>query len=127
MDKIVYKIVFALIVIIFFICELCSTDRVSLGNDYYFYKERGDILGNNNNGIPPIVEYYWNNHQYIVVKQHPKWPPEAIYGAINYPYGYDMDYYWVIDKTNDTIQGPLDSSGFYRYIQMKNIKCKLKQ
>lgn len=50
-----------------------------------------------------------------------------IYGAINYPYGYDMDYYWVIDKTNDTIQGPLDSSGFYRYIQMKNIKCKLKQ
>ena len=67
MDKIVYKIVFALIVIIFFICELCSTDRVSLGNGYYFYKERGDILGNNNNGIPPIVEYYWNNHQYIVV------------------------------------------------------------
>ena len=79
MDKIVYKIVFALIVIIFFICALCSTDRVSLGNGYYFYKERGDILGNNNNGIPPIVEYYWNNHQYIVVKQHPKWPPEAIY------------------------------------------------
>lgn len=127
MDKIVYKIVFVLIVIIFFICELCSTDRVSLGNGYYFYKERHDILGNKSNGIPPIVEYYWNNHQYIIVKQHPKWPQEAIYGTTNYSYGYDMDYYWVIDKTNDTIQGPLDSSEFYRYIQMKNIKCKLKQ
>ena len=71
MDKIVYKIVFALIVIIFLICEFCSTDRVSLGNGYYFYIERGDILGNKINGIPPIVEYYWKDRQYIVVKQRP--------------------------------------------------------
>lgn len=32
MDKIVYKTFFVLMVIIFCICELCSIDRVSLGN-----------------------------------------------------------------------------------------------
>lgn len=126
MNKIVYKTFFVLMVIIFCICELCSIDRVSLGNGYYYYRERGDILGNKINGIPPVVEYYWKDRQYIVVKQRLKWPPEAIYGTIDYPNGYEMDYYWVIDKTNNSVQGPLDSATFYRYIQMKNIKYELK-
>lgn len=33
---------------------------------------------------------------------------------------------WVIDKTDDTVQGPLDSATFNRYIQMKEINCELK-
>lgn len=114
-----------LIVIILCFCELYSTDRVSLGNGYYYYKERRYIIGNKIDGIPPIVEYYWKDRQYIVVKQRPKWPPEAIYGTVVYPYGYGMDYYWVVDKADDSVQGPLDSATFYRYIHMKNIDYKL--
>lgn len=125
MDKIVYKIFFVFIVVTLLICELslCSNDRVNLGSGYYFYTDRRDILGNKINGIPPTVENYWKDRHYIVVKQRPRWPPEAIYGVIDYPDGYDVDYYWVIDKTNNTVQGPLDSAAFYKYIQVKNIKC----
>ena len=121
------KILFVLMVIIFFICELCTLDRVSMGNGYYFYKERKDILGDKINGIPPVVEHYWKNHRYIIVRQRPKWPPEAIYGTVDYPYGYGMDYYWVVDKADDSVQGPLDSATFYRYIHMKNIDYKLER
>lgn len=111
-----YKI-FITVIVLFFLAGLCSTDRVNLGEGYYFYKDRKDILGGKTNGVPPIVEHYWKNSRYILVRQHPKWPPEAIYGTVNYPYGYGMKYYWVIDKEKDTIQGPMDSISFYKYIR----------
>ena len=121
------QISIVLIVVMFIFCDSCSTDRVSLGGGYYFYNERRDILGGKINDIPPVVECYWKNRRYIIARQHPKWPPEAIYGTVDYPHGYGLDYYWVIDKTDDSVQGPLDSATFYRYIHMKNIDCVLKE
>lgn len=120
------RICIVLAVVIFLLCDLCSTDRVCLGGGYHFYKERKDILGDKINGIPPVVECYWKNRRYIIARQHPECPPEAIYGTVDYHHGYGMDYYWIIDKTNDSVQGPLDSATFYRYIHMKGIDYKLK-
>lgn len=92
----------------------------------FIRKGKISFLGDKINGIPPVVECYWKNRRYIIARQHPEWPPEAIYGTVDYHHGYGMDYYWIIDKTNDSVQGPLDSATFYRYIHMKGIDYKLK-
>ncbi len=111
-----------LIIVISVLFSLTHADRVKLSRTYYYYKDLKAILGDNVTGIPPTVTDYWKDKQHIIVRQHPKWPPEAIYGNVDYPFGYDVDYFWIIDKNDDSIRGPLDSIAYFK--ALKNINSQ---
>lgn len=111
-----------LIIVISALFSQTCTDRVRLSRTYYYYKDLKAILGDNVTGIPPTVTDYWKDKQHIIVRQHPKWPPEAIYGNVDYPFGYDVDYFWIIDKNDDSIRGPLDSIAYFK--ALKNINSQ---
>lgn len=106
-----------LIIVIFVLLSQACTDRVRLSRKYYYYKDLNAVLGDNVTGIPPTVTDYWKDKQYIIVRQHPKWPPEAIYGNVDYPLGYDVDYFWIIDRSDDSINGPLDSIAYFKALK----------
>ena len=60
--------------------------------------------------IPPEVIDYVYNDSFILVKQKPKIPLEQIYYDSNdilYPNSPNSEYYWIIDKRNGYVIGPL--------------------
>lgn len=69
------------------------------------------------------------NDEFIIVKQLPKKYHDAIYDDKEYIYlnGRDKLYYWIIDKTNQEVIGPLDSLDFEKLIVEKEINLKFKK
>ena len=86
---------------------------MSLGGKYYFHKDFYDLVIE---CVPPYVDEYKYDSCFIVARQHPKGPdnkknmfprPE-----ISYPYGTNVPYYWIINKSDSTIFGPFDYQQF---------------
>jgi len=129
MNKIMYIITF---IILLFILSLILgpyqySQEVNLGNDFYYYGSHKHILGDVD--IPPRVLEYNLNDEFIIVKQLPKKYHDAIYDDKEYIYlnGRDKLYYWIIDKTNQEVIGPLDSLDFEKLIVEKEINLKFKK
>jgi hypothetical protein len=121
------KVYLSCIIFITLILQNCSSDYTeNLGNDYFYRNEGGiikDILCKKANGgeIPAtVIEYNYNN-DFIIAKQKPKLPQDPLYDkTYKYNLGENVLYYWLIDKENQIVYGPLNIEEFNK------VKVKLK-
>ena len=90
----------------------CADRTEQLGEGYFFRDEGGairDILSRRAAGreVPATVVSYDHNDDFIIAQQRPKLPPDPLYEAeYDYP-DPSRDYFWIIDKRDDSIVGPL--------------------
>lgn len=123
--------ILAFILLLFILLLIVSPyqyrQRVNLGNDFFYDGTQKHILGVVD--IPPRVLEYNLNDEYIIVKQLPKKFHEAIYDDKEYIYlnGRDKLYYWIIDKKNQDVIGPLDSLEFDKLLVEKEITLNFKE
>lgn len=119
-------VLFFLIIFLVLVSPYFYREEVSLGSDFY-YGSHKHILGDVD--IPPRVLEYNLNDEYIIVKQLPKKYHDAIYDDKEYIYlnGRDKLYYWIIDKKNQDVIGPLDSIEFDKLLVENNILLKFKE
>ena len=94
-------------------CFNCSDYFLDLGKGYTYRNEGGplkDIFHKTNEGgeIPPTILTYNYNSKYIIAKQIPKLPFEAIRKQYKYEFGYSEVYYWIIDKDKCKCYGPMN-------------------
>lgn len=104
-------------IVLFLFCSLfiqsCISDSIKNLGSGYFYRDEGenikDILCQKPHGgeIPATILNYVYNDEYIIAKQKPKYPQEALYKK-KYKYeANDSLFYWIILKNNDVTLGPL--------------------
>lgn len=78
--------------------------------------------------IPQFVEDYEYNSRFIVASQRP-----TVRGNLSeeieyiYPLGRDTTYYWIIDKDNDRIYGPVLYDRFRQLGDSLDIRLKMAQ
>ena len=90
----------------------CADRTESLGDGYFFRDEGStvrDILSRRTAGgeVPATVTAYVYDDRFILAQQRPDLPPDPLYKATyNYP-DPDRDYFWIIDKRDDSQTGPL--------------------
>lgn len=114
--------ILAMITTILLFCNsACSDYHKNIGSGYHYYDEGGELkeiyYKNPDKGgfIPPTVVFYDYNRDFIVAKQKPDLPLDAIYGKdFVYNRGEDAYYYWLILKKEKVTLGPLDSMEFYK-------------
>jgi len=76
--------------------------------------------------IPQFVEDYEYNSRFIVARQRP-----TVRGNLSeeieyiYPLGRDTTYYWIIDKNNDRIYGPVLYDRFRQLGDSLDIRLKM--
>lgn len=94
------------------------------GNGYELYTDDRCIYGQKGGltiDIPFEVLGYESNGSFIVVRQQPD-----KYGSRgSYPYGRDTTYYWIIDKDNDRIYGPVLYDRFRQLGDSLDIRLKM--
>lgn len=99
-------------VVAFLLVGGCSDRTESLGSGYFLREEGGttrDILSERAEGreVPATVTAVAYDDDFILAQQRPKSPPDPLYEA-EYVYpDPDRDYFWIIDKRDDWISGPL--------------------
>lgn len=95
----------------------CSDRTESLGSGYFLREEGGttrDILSERAEGreVPTTVTAVAYDDDFILAQQRPKSPPDPLYKA-EYVYpDPEGDYFWIIDKRDDSISGPLSLQQF---------------
>ena len=95
----------------------CSDRTESLGSGYFLREEGGairDILSERAGGreVPATVTAVAYDDDFILAQQRPKSPPDPLYEA-EYVYpDPDRDYFWIINKRDDSISGPLSLQEF---------------
>lgn len=106
-----HKLVFALLLLL----ESCnfSDSTRQLGDGYFFRNEGGkikDILCEDPKGgeVPATVIAYGYDENFIIAKQKPKLPQDALYdNEYNYKKGSNAIYYWIVIKDKHSVLGPL--------------------
>lgn len=88
-------------------------------DDRCIYGQKGSLIVY----IPYQVLGYESNGRFIVVKQR----PDKYDGQGTYPSGRDTTYYWVIDKDNDRIYGPVLYDRFRQLGDSLDIRLKMAQ
>ncbi len=99
------------------------------GNGYVLFTDEGVLCGQKDDlriYIPWKVEKYESNHRFIVARQHPG-TYDTFEEHIIYPSGRDTTYYWIIDKDNDRIYGPVLYSRFRQLGDSLDIRLKMAQ
>lgn len=91
-----------------------SDDSEDLGGGYTYYSEQKMISGKFQ--IPPTILEYRYNSEIIIVKQQPTKYKDIMYNDYNYPLGRDTIYYWIIDKKNNSLTGPINYDEFQKLI-----------
>ena len=113
---------------ILFPLALYDSGSEDLGGGYTYYDCRF-ISGNDKRPwmrIPQFVEDYEYNSRFIVASQRP-----TVRGNLSeeieyiYPLGRDTTYYWIIDKDNDRIYGPVLYSRFRQLGDSLDIRLKM--
>lgn len=117
MLKIIIWISFLGLFILYFLYMLCYEPEEDLGGGYAFTHETARDVSGPKIDIPPKIIDIKFDRRFILVKQRLSGiEPRAEY---YYSHDYDYpslygDYYWIIDKVEDTFYGPLDQQ---EYIQ----------
>lgn len=108
-----------------------SDNVVDLGDGYFYRNEGGmikDILSeiSENGEIPSTVLDYSYDNNFIIAKQKPKIPQDPLYSKkINYKLGLNREYYWVIQKKQSIVIGPLSFDEYRDIFRLKKIPKKL--
>ncbi len=116
--------IFLVIGIISFFCYDGYED---FGNGYVLFTDEGVIDGQkdgHNIYIPWKVEKYESNYRFIVARQH-LGHYDTFGKHITYPAGRDTTYYWIIDKDNDRIYGPVLYDRFRQLGDSLDIRLKM--
>lgn len=99
-------------------CFSCSDYVQDLGKGYS-YRNKGGTLKDifheypdKGGEIPPTVLAYKFNSKYIIAKQRPKLPQEAIRTQYKYESGDSIVYYWIIDNNKYKCYGPMNRKQF---------------
>jgi hypothetical protein len=99
----------------------CTSDVIKDLGDGYFLREEGayvkDILCEKPNGkeIPAGVIAYDFEENFIIAIQKPKLPQDPLYDKhYNYKRGGNKFYYWIINKKNHVVIGPMDKLEFQK-------------
>lgn len=116
MDKIIIAFIFTTLLI------SCNNPIVDLGDGYEYNSECHHIISDHFDIPPYIIEYKFDGN-YIIVKQKPTHYFNGIYDypkefrKEKYSKGLNATYYWIIDKKDNIVYGPLSSLEF-------KTKCK---
>ncbi len=116
-----------LLVIVTLLIVFGNNGEHHLGNGFHYFEDpgtidywkRGDTLKLE---IPAYVLSYKNTRKWLLVEQKPREFPNAMEAAVYYPYGRDTLYYYLIDKKEKTIMGPLLYSDMEAFLQEKNLE-----
>jgi hypothetical protein len=125
--EILFVVILILVPIIDLIINFCKID---LGSGYKLMTQDSnymDILSEHGNGLPASIQSYSYDDNFIVAEQFQEKPrrDEVItYSGVNldtmYKLGYNISYYWIIDKRRHIRYGP------YSYKEFLSKKSKLK-
>lgn len=127
MDKMKNQWYLLLLVIVTLLIVFGNNGEHHLGNGFHYFEDpgtidywkRGDTLKLE---IPAYVLSYKNTRKWLLVEQKPREFPNAMEAAVYYPYGRDTLYYYLIDKKEKTIMGPLLYSDMEAFLQEKNLE-----
>lgn len=103
-----------LILLLNFCCCNYSDSTEELGLGYWLRIEGkgvNEILNHDSNkkGIPPDVIRYNYNDELIIAEQMPNKYDDIMYDdTINYKFGRDVLYYWIIIKKSNFLIGPMN-------------------
>lgn len=144
MDQIIKftkKYITVIIILLFYIVSLlsCDNNSIDLGGHFKYDVEHQYISGHQigilypyytyhqpeRKDVPPLVIDYEYDDVFILVKQIPQLPIEQIYydyNDVTYPFGLDSTYYWIINKNNGIVLGPLTYTDFYNKCMMIGAK-----
>lgn len=129
---------FSIIIVLSVLQSSCDNDSIDLGS-HYKYDTKHQFITSHQIGIlypfnikqqpkrkdiPPCVIDYKYDNDFIIVKQKPKVPIEQIYydyDEVYYPLGFDSIYYWIIDKNQGCVIGPLLYQDFYNKCEIYRI------
>lgn len=89
------------------------------------YKKKG--LGDFIQIIPPNIIRYVNNYQYIVACQEVETSKNILQDGVLGINGECTRRYWIINKKNDSIFGPLDVEQYKRLRKRKKIDITLEE
>lgn len=93
----------------------CNSDYTRPLGSGYIYKHEGtgaNFIYNTygHEGIPNDIIQYNNDKKYIIAQQKPSMFINSIYEkSYDYKYGLNYIYFWIIDKKDNSVIGPLDS------------------
>lgn len=119
-------LIFVMLFFLAWIIELSDDGTKDLGGGYeIFYHEPQSIWGPKIKIPPEIIEYQYDSH-FIIVKQrlNGQEPEFEFYYHYNYPSMYG-DYYWIIDKQEDTFYGPMDSLQYKQKSDSLDVRLSL--
>jgi len=123
--KVLLKFSFFLITILFFLSLFASNEK-QLGCGYWYDIENKCIFGPSID-IPPSIEKFEYNNDYIIVEQKPQEKEDIIYERIyNYPLGRDTTYYWIIFKKRNTYYGPIIYDDMQEILKNERINITIK-
>lgn len=94
------------------ILSLCSSPNISLGNGFVYNDECFHIIGKDFD-IPPEIQKYEYDDTFIVLSQRPTYYYDDMYDypanfqKSDYACGLDTTYYWIINKQDNLVWGPL--------------------
>lgn len=122
MGKNTYKLFFVvLILIVLAVVPLFDTGEHHLGKGFTYFEENRSISywkikDTLSLDIPPRVVSYCNMKDMLFVKQHPSKYDDVMYKTIEYKYGRDTTYFWLIDKCTKNVVGPILYSEMEAYL-----------
>lgn len=94
------------------ILSLCSSPNTNLGNGFVYNDECFHIIGKDFD-IPPSIQKYEYDDTFIVLSQRPTcyfddmYDYPANFQKSDYACGLDTTYYWIINKKENFVWGPL--------------------
>lgn len=102
---------------------------VDLGNGYMIDYDETYIQKDSVRCIPYEVVEYKNDSRFIVVCQDPRsdYTQNSNANGIIYPNGTNSFYFWVVDKENDVVYGPLEYRAFTDLRRKLGFDLKLKR
>lgn len=105
--------------------NLVTTTNPDIAVDKSIYKKKR--MGVFTQVIPPNIKKYANDRKYIVAFQETMIPKNTIQGTIPCIDKEFVYQYWVINKKNDSIFGPLDLDQYKELKERKEIKIELER
>lgn len=108
--------------------HIYDTNIIELGDECYWYDAgREEIVPRRGRIIPPVVQNYSYNKDYIIAKQQPRALKESASYCAEYEYklGRDTTYYWIIIKNDSTTIGPLLYDEFRQLLEEYDIELTL--
>lgn len=130
MKKIVFCFLFLIICFLTY-CIFSSDGTYKLSSNFKYSYDQKAIFGTENcMDVPPSIEFFCYDRNFVLIKQKPKYFYDDMYKYNeNYSYkkGIKESYYWVIVKTTKEVIGPNTQEDFDMIIENLNVSEKLKK